>query len=457
MTTPATAPLARRLGAYAAEAAALPLPAPVLDAARQCLVDWLAVVVGARDSDDARVLAATAAQWRSQGPSPLFTGGTAAAGVAAWVNAGLSHVLDFDDTHIPSILHGSGPLWAALLAVGAEHGVAERRLLAAFSAGLQAGARVGASDAGGINLGVRLTQSGWHATPILGRLAVAAAVPGALGLDGGQAAHTIAIAATHASGFGASSGTLAKPLHIAHAAFDGIASAQAASHGGQGAPGILDGEGGLFQILLQDRGLVVAPRDPAEGPHELLRNSCKPYAACQLIHASLDAARQAAAAGIAPGAVRAARAFVHPLAARIAAVAKPRTTAEGRFSLAHSIALGLHSYAAGADDFEPPRLADPRLAALASRVSVVADAGAERTSARLELVLDDGRVHVEHVAAAFGSPERPMDWPALQAKFTALAAPRLGDAAAGEVFALARRFGEQPGDLARLHALAVIR
>jgi len=408
--------------------------------ARRALIDWAGVCVGALREPEAntlrRLLNAGA------GPVACFGGERASAAEAAWLHGTLSHLLDFDDTHVGSILHTSGPVWAALWAVGQAHAIDEAALLDAYVVAFQFGARLG-----GNGLGERLTRSGWHVTPVLGRLAGALAVSLARRLSLPQTVHAVALAATHAGGLTASFGALAKPLHAGAAARDAVFVAALAEAGATGAPHVLDGAGGLLQTLLQDPGLAVAP-DLAAAPWEVAHNSFKPYASCQLTHASLDAARALADGGAPAGRVDA---YVHPLAIQVAGRAQTDSSAQARFSLPYCIALGLAGFTGGAADFDAERRQDARVRDWMGRVTLHPDPQATRESARL--VREAGGVVREHaVAFALGSVANPMDDAALRGKFLALTRPVLAHATDPFAAALAR-FGE-PGSLAR--ALAVL-
>ena len=159
----------------------------------------------------------------------MLAGGHAAPVPAALVNGTLAHCLDYDDTHIESILHGSGPTWAAALAAGAQRNASERELLSAFITGFEVGTRVGN---GGI--GVRLNHSGWHTTCVLGRYSSAAAASALLGLDATQVKHALGIVATQVGGSTASVGTMSKPFHAGKTASDGVLAAELASQGFEG-------------------------------------------------------------------------------------------------------------------------------------------------------------------------------------------------------------------------------
>lgn len=411
------------------------------DASRRALLDWAGVCLGARRTAQGRITAAAAQAWSSLGRARLLTGRAAAPAVAAWANGTLSHVLDYDDTHVDSILHGSGPIWAVLLALGQQHELAEDRLLAAFAVGLQLGARLGMNG-----LGERLTRQGWHATPTLGPIAAAAAGGLALALPQEQLAHAMALAATSAGALTASFGTMAKPLHAGTAAMDAVRAVQLAAQGCEGALSVLDGPGGLFQTLLQDPSLDLSGC-VLTGAWEVTRNSFKPYASCQLTHAAIDAAR-VLSGRMAPADVAVVRVFAHPLALKVAGLAQPATPNEAKFSLPYCVALALSGGQGGASDFEAARLQDPFLMALAARVLLQADDGATRSSARVQIEDRQGRALDHQVAHCYGSVERPMTWRDLRAKFLDLALPELGEQASPLADALSGFGG--PGSLARI-------
>lgn len=411
------------------------------DAARRALLDWTGVCLGARQEAQARITALTARGWSSAGRARLLTGGTAAPMVAAWVNATLSHVLDYDDTHVDSILHGSGPVWAVLLALGQQHGIGEQRLLAAFSVGVQAGARLGMNG-----LGERLTRLGWHATPVLGPIAAAVAGGLALDLREEQIAHGMALAATQAGGLTASFGAMAKPLHAGAAAQHAVIAVELAARGCEGALSVLDRPGGLFQTLLQDPALDVGGCT-LEGEWEVARNSFKPYASCQLTHAGIDAAR-ALADRVAPEDIERVVVQAHPLALKVAGRNAPTNSNEAKFSLPYCVALGLSGGKGGASDFLPERVRDASLQALAARVALQPDETATRSSARIQVQPRQGPALAHAVGSCYGSVDHPMRWDDLRAKFLELALPALGSRAEALADELAR-FGA-PGSLARI-------
>lgn len=436
----------QRVCDYIAATQTRDFPPDVLDEARKCLVDWAAVCIGAYGAPEAGIVRSVLGKGAG-GSAPLLEGGSASPAVAAAVNATLSHCLDYDDTHIPSVVHVSGPVWAAILAVGAERGLDETRLLKAFVTGFEIAACIGNDG-----VGLRMNTDGWHATPVLGRIAAAGALAVVAGLPRERIPHALGIAAIQASGLTSAFGTMSKPFQIGKTAMDGVLAMELAEAGLTGPASVLDAERSFLQTLFQDKALSLHLA-PFEAAWEIRKNSYKPYAACQLTHAAIDAARQAAPL-LEQVEVRSARAFVNPLALKIAGLREPATTTQAKFSLAYCVALGLRGHAAALEDFTPDRIADPALTRLAGKVEVVADPAISRTSARLEIQLASGQTLHQDVAHARGSIGNPLSWADIDGKFAAVVTPRLG-ARAGELLQVLHTF-ERPGSLARLFELARI-
>ena len=395
-------------------------PEHVMDEALKCLVDWTGVCVGAYAAPEAHIVHNTMSSWQSHGQARYLWGGRTSPAVAALVNGTLSHCLDYDDTHIPSVVHASGPLWAAVLAIGSGQKIDEVLLLKAFITGFEIAARLG--DRG---VGIRLNDSGWHATPTLAKVAVAAAASVLLNLNEKQTEHALGIAATQASGLTASFGTMAKPFHLGKASMDGILAAELAQAGFEGALGSVDVESSLIRTLCQDPNMSLEMSDFSDS-WEICRNSFKPYAACQLTHAAIDAARLLIPQ-IRGRTIEKIQAVVNPLAIKIAGLCNANTSTEGKFSLGYCLALGLTGHSVTTQDFSIEKLQNQELRNLASRVDTVADDSVSRTSARLHIKFKDGQVTNQEVVHAFGSIGNPLGWPELEQKFLALVKPILDD------------------------------
>ncbi len=83
------------------------LPPQAIDAAKQCILDWLGVALRGAHEEPAKILRSVALKMCGQGEATVFDGGSLRIDPcnAALVNGAASHTLDFDDLHNPSIIH----------------------------------------------------------------------------------------------------------------------------------------------------------------------------------------------------------------------------------------------------------------------------------------------------------------------------------------------------------------
>jgi 2-methylcitrate dehydratase PrpD len=424
----------QKIGEYIASVGQRAVPPDVLDAARLCLTDWMSVAIGAGTEPAACIVRDIVAGWHSSGRASVLFGGTAAAPMAALANGTLAHCLDFDDTYVEAVTHTSAPVWAATLALGQEIGADEADMLTSFIAGFEVVARIGHG------LGQAVTARGWHGTGVFGCLGAAAASAALLKLDAVRAIRALGLAATQTSGLTASFGTMAKPFHAGKAAMDGVVSAQLAAGGMVGATALFEPGGGLDNAVIQDQSLHIAPIDFSGW--RILDNSFKPYAACHLIHPSIDAARTLRAGNFDPGSVRTVRADVGALAAQVTGQTdgRPDTSLAGKFDLRYCVALALHGRDLSAADFREPWTMEPAVAALAAKVAVHRHPDMGFATARLTIETDRSGKLEAHVPVAKGHPGNPMSWDDMERKFDGLVAPFLRNRT-GELFTLLRDFG----------------
>jgi 2-methylcitrate dehydratase PrpD len=410
---PQPTPVSDSIVEFLAAARTRVYPAEVIAAARMCLVDWAGVAIGAADEAPGRILRDA---MHEPGAAMLLSGGTAGSTAAALINGTLAHTLDFDDTHVASLTHISGPTWAATLALASRLDDDDADLLGAFISGFEVGGRLGRI------VGPALLERGVHATAVIGGLAATAAGCALLGLDETQTASALGLAATQAGGLTISFGTMAKPFHAGKAAMNAVISVQLARAGFTASHEALDNSKGLAAALIQDRSQSFCPLTSERW--QILENTFKPYASCLLTHASIDCARDLSAARNG-AAIERVVAAVHPLAIELAGKTQPRTPLEAKFSLAFCIALGLKGYTASAADFSSTRLQDTGIQQIAERVKLKAEPSLRETAARISLTTHNGSQHEAETAFALGNPENPMRWPDMKAKFIALTERRL--------------------------------
>src|SRR6185295_7398770 len=139
-----SAAVTRRLIERARNIECSQLPADVRAVARQCVLDWIGVTLGASSDPLPRLLLDAAL---ADGGHPLATVVGHPVRVAplqaALINGAASHVLDYDDGNITMIVHASVAILPGLLALAEVRGANGDAVIAAFIAAYETACRVG--------------------------------------------------------------------------------------------------------------------------------------------------------------------------------------------------------------------------------------------------------------------------------------------------------------------------
>ena len=389
------------------------IPDEVLDYGRLCLADWLCVAKGAIAESAAMVVYETTKENHERGKSNLLLGGVADALTAALCNGTLAHCLDFDDTHIKSNTHTSATLFAATIALGQELGSSEEDILRAFITGYEVSTRVG------YGVGEIITEKGWHCTGIFGAIGSAAAACVLYQLDKAQIINALSAAATQASGFTISFGTMAKPFHAGKAAFNGLMAARLAKHGFIAQQDMFALDGGFIKALVQDKSASLTAANFDQW--EILNNSFKPYAACHLVHPAVDTVKKLLTTNSIEQ-IQSLEIEVGELAMQVTGQksGKPKSPLEGKFDLKYCVALALKGSDLMVGDFSDQAIHNQETIQLTDLVSIKPSIEMGYTSARLHALLNDGQSKLVEVAISKGHPGNPINWHDMQTKFNHL-------------------------------------
>ncbi len=407
----------------------LALPAEVVDAARTCLIDWFACTLGGLHDPLVAMLQRRLAVWSPSGSALLLTGGNSAPAFAALLHSASAHTTDFDDTHIWTDAHFSGPTWAAVLSqINGASDMSDERLCKAFVAGFETGTKLG-----GRRLGHAMVHRGFQATAMLGRLSAAAACSVMAGLDAQRTAMALTIAGCQTAGLSIAAGSMMKPFQGGKTAFDGVIASELAAEGFTADPSLFEKGGGaigsqriggLARAFVQDGFAEFAHPDFAAG-WEILRNSSKAYPCLHGIGPVIDAARDLSAK-IAGRRIVKVRAYVGPSLPKIARYDRPKTSHEGRFSIQYCAALGLLDRPFTADNFEPEVMHSDEMQHLMQQIEVVTVEGRKMYNAAVDATLESGEVVLADVPLGRGHPGRPLSASELEDKFSMLVEPVLG-------------------------------
>ena len=138
---------------------------------------------------------------------------------AALMNGISSHVLDFDDTHLKTVIHPAGPVASAILALAETRPVSGRDFLHALVLGAEVECRIGNA------VYPAHYDRGWHITGTTGVFGAAAASGRLLGLSEQQMRWAFGLAATQPVGLREMFGTMTKSFHPGRAAQNGLTAA----------------------------------------------------------------------------------------------------------------------------------------------------------------------------------------------------------------------------------------
>ncbi len=354
------------------------------------------------------------------------------AALAALVNGTLAHSLDYDDTHLPSILHPSASVVPAALAAAEAHGADAATTVRAVAVGLEICVRTGMAGYDPELGNSVFFERGQHATSICGALGGAAAAGVAMGLDAAGITSALGIAASMASGIieANRTGGTVKRIHCGWAAHSAVTAAELTARGLTGPPTVFEGRFGFYQAFLSGRA------DHSEITEGLGTTWCvpdiffKPYPANHFTHGAIDAALRMRAGGLRPEDVERAVLRVAPAPLRtigepLEAKQRPDTGYQAQFSGPYTVAAALFGGAGlglGLSDFTDELARDPQRRALMSKVTVVPDERCEaifptQFPAILEVLTVSGETLVEEALVNRGGPKNPLSDDELAVKF----------------------------------------
>jgi 2-methylcitrate dehydratase PrpD len=233
--------LTQRIAEFVIETRTADVPADVLDASRDAVVDTLGVAIVGSTEEVGEIALRYVRDMGARKEATIWgTHVSTSVAEAAFVNGIFGHALDFDDVQ-PSLQgHPSTTMVPAGIAAGEAVGATGRDLLAAYAVGLELGGLMGQAYGRGHYL------KGWHATATSGIFASTAVAGRLLGLNVGQFRNALGLAASQASGMLRNFGTMTKPFHAGHAARCAVQSAVLARAGFTADTSIFDGADGYF-------------------------------------------------------------------------------------------------------------------------------------------------------------------------------------------------------------------
>ncbi|MES2942836.1 MAG: MmgE/PrpD family protein [Pseudomonadota bacterium] len=430
-------PVTRLIARHAVNASYGLLPEHVRVQALRSFVNWMGCALGGCREPAVSMAVAAATQLGGM-PQASIVGHVLRTDMAtaAFTNCISSSVMAFDDAHLATVTHPSGPVIAALLAYSETRPVSGEDFLCALALGMEITCRLS---------NVLLTPPaksnlGFYVTGLTAPVGVAAALGRLMRLDEQRMNWAIGLAASQSSGFRSTHGTMTAHFRPGHAARSGVWAAVLAEKGFTGDDCSLEAEKGFFDVYA----VGADTRHAVEGlgsHFEIMMNAFKPYPCGIVIHPTLDACLDISQQLPAGAEFASVTLRVHPLAISMTGIRHPANPLESHVSIYHWAAAALVRGSAGLPEMREDCIAEIPVASLREKIVAIADLQIGRGQAVVEVSLADGRTYCSRTDVPTGSAQRPMTDAELDAKFFGQT-DWLGAERASDLLAACRKLAE---------------
>ena len=423
-----------RLADYAAGLRYEELPPIVVQRAKDCITDTVAVIVLGNDLPWSRIVAAYARRVGAGGRSRILgaDGPTLHAPAAALANGTLAHAFESDNLTKPGAgVHPGATLLPPALAIAQERGSSGREVIAAVVAGFEVMYRIGYATKHSNE------RRGFHAPGTTGPFGAAVASGVLLGLDAEQMTNALGIAGSLAGGLmefaRSGSGAMVKRLHLGRAAESGVVAASLAADGFTGPRSVIEGEAGFLKVFCTEWDMADLTRGLGSD-YATLKLCLKRFPVHMTAQTSVQAVLELRAEhGFSGAQVDRVTVAGSERMATINNIPNPTDIMMAQYSIPFCVALALFRDPRDPASFDDSALKDAAIRTMCGRVAItVANpptkvAGASIVSIRLK----DGTAFTREVEEFNGTPARPLDRAELCDKFMTLTRARYGAEAAG--------------------------
>lgn len=423
-----------RLAEYTAGLRYEDLPPDVVQCAKDCITDTVAVVVLGNGLPWSRIIAAYAQRVGAGGRSRILgaEGPSVQAPAAALANGTLAHAFESDNLTKPGAgVHPGATLLPPGLAVAQERGNSGRELITAVVAGFEVMYRIGYATKHSNE------RRGFHAPGTTGPFGAAVAAGVLLKLDGERMTNAIGIAGSLAGGLmefaRSGTGAMVKRLHLGRASESGVMAANLAADGFTGPRSVLEGEAGFLKVFCTEWDMADLTRGLGS-EFMTLRLCLKRFPVHMTAHTAVQAVLELQAEHRFAGAdVDRVTVAGTERMATINNIPDPTDIMMAQYSIPFCVALALFRDPRDPASFDNSALTDAAIRDMCARVSIVpANPPTKVAGASIVTIqLKDGRTLTREVEEFNGTPARPLSRNELCDKFTTLTRVRYGAAAAG--------------------------
>jgi 2-methylcitrate dehydratase PrpD len=280
--TPEPSDVTRRLARWVVDAKLQNVPGAARKEGVRTLLNWVGCALGGARTKSVE-MSITAMQPFSGPGQATILGRTERLDIlnASLVNGISSHALDFDDTHLKTVIHPSGPVASAILALAEYRPVTGPDFLHALILGVEVECRIGNA------VYPEHYEKGWHITGTAGVFGAAAATGRLLDLNEQQMVWALGLAATQPVGLKEMFATMTTNFHTGRAAQNGLTAALLAQRGFTSAAQPIEGKAGWANAVSTRHDFNEITGRLGE-TYEISFNSYKPFATGIVSHPVID-------------------------------------------------------------------------------------------------------------------------------------------------------------------------
>jgi 2-methylcitrate dehydratase PrpD len=408
------------LASYAVALNYRSIPKEVIERAKACILDTLAVSLYGSTKPWSRAVSGFIRGAAARGASTVFGENFAAQPAQATLaNGTMAHAFELDNVRQPgSGVHPGATAFLPAFAMAEEKKVDGKALLSAFVAACEVMSRIG------VAAGNSLERRGFHAPGLTGTFGAAVGAGRLLGLNERKMVNALGIAGSYSGGLiefsRSQEGAMIKRLHLGKAGEGGVTAALLASRGFAGPESILEGKFGFCRTFSDSPDLDYLT-------HRLGRefesmNICIKRCACHInAHAPIEALQQLRdEVGFDPEDVRGIVVGGIEKLVTHHAIYKPKDLMMAQYSIPFCVALSLYDDPTDPESFSEKRLRDKRILAMMRKVRLQVDHEIEKKgfdrAARVTVQLANKQRPVKLVIHFRGTPKNPLSQTEVEAK-----------------------------------------